>query len=199
MKKSISLLWLIGTLSSATPAHAEVFIPAGTEMESLNPGPPTFGVAGLETFVDSSGGNGFRFTQDTSCSLGNQYLSANTLNQAYNAACHEAAGTFLGQNADGSITIGKGNSKVTITNEGIADASGAGLIRNVNGAIHIGENSLITVEEDGRQKLYATDANGKPIDIDITNGSRLLINGRDVEKASTMSEHCRQQSDLCLH
>ena len=49
--------------------------------------------------------------------------------------------------------------------------------------MHIGENSLVTVESGGRQKLYATDANGDAIDIDITNGSRLLINGRDVEKS----------------
>ena len=34
-----------------------------------------------------------------------------------------------------------------------------------------------------QQQLYATDANGDPIDIDITNGTRLLINGRDVEKS----------------
>ena len=45
------------------PVNAEVFIPAGTEMESLNPGAPTFGAPGLETFTDSGGGNGFRFTQ----------------------------------------------------------------------------------------------------------------------------------------
>ena len=31
--------------------------------------------------------------------------------------------------------------------------------------------------------MWATDANGDSIDIDIVNGSRLLINGRDVEKS----------------
>ena len=31
--------------------------------------------------------------------------------------------------------------------------------------------------------MYATNAAGESIDIDITNGSRLLINGRDVEKS----------------
>ena len=46
-----------------------------------------------------------------------------------------------------------------------------------NGEIHIGENSLITIEEDGRQKLYAKDAEGNPIPIDITEGSDLLIDG----------------------
>ena len=48
------------------------------------------------------------------------------------------------------------------------------------GEIHIGENSLITVEEDGRQKLYAKDVNGNAIPIDITEGSDLLINGTSV-------------------
>ena len=48
------------------------------------------------------------------------------------------------------------------------------------GEIHIGENSLITVEENGRQKLYAQDADGKEIPIDITEGSDLLINGTSV-------------------
>ena len=55
--------------------------------------------------------------------------------------------------------------------------------RKDNGEIHIGENSLVTKEEGGRQRMWATDANGDSIDIDITNGSRLLINGRDVEKS----------------
>ena len=31
--------------------------------------------------------------------------------------------------------------------------------------------------------MWATDVNGDSIDIDVTNGSRLLINGRDVEKS----------------
>ena len=31
--------------------------------------------------------------------------------------------------------------------------------------------------------MWATDASGDSVDIDVTNGSRLLINGRDVEKS----------------
>ena len=52
--------------------------------------------------------------------------------------------------------------------------------KTTNGEIHIGENSLITVEENGRQKLYAQDADGNAIPIDITEGSDLLINGTSV-------------------
>ena len=49
-----------------------------------------------------------------------------------------------------------------------------------DGSIHIGENSLVTIEENGAQSLYATNAAGQPIDINITRGSNLLINGAPV-------------------
>ena len=48
------------------------------------------------------------------------------------------------------------------------------------GEIHIGENSLITLEENGVQKLYATDGEGNAIPINITEGSKLLIDGVEV-------------------
>ena len=52
-----------------------------------------------------------------------------------------------------------------------------------DGSIHIGENSAVFKEENGREKFGATDVNGNSIPIDITNGSKLLINGRDVEQS----------------
>ena len=81
-----------------------------------------------------------------------------------------------------SVKIGSGSSATTLDENGLA-VGGANLIKRTGTAIHIGENSLVTNEVDGVQQLYATDANGDPIDIDITNGTRLLINGRDVEKS----------------
>ena len=48
------------------------------------------------------------------------------------------------------------------------------------GAVHIGANSLVTNEVSGVQQLYAEDANGNPIDIDVTNGSDLLVGGVSV-------------------
>ena len=51
-----------------------------------------------------------------------------------------------------------------------------------DGEIHLGENSWITKEENGRQNVYAKDAEGNSITIDYTNGTRLLINGRDVDQ-----------------
>jgi hypothetical protein len=52
--------------------------------------------------------------------------------------------------------------------------------KTTDGATHIGQNSLVTIEQNGKQSLYATDANGNKIDIDINNGSNLLINGVNV-------------------
>ena len=73
--------------------------------------------------------------------------------------------------------------EVVIDSEGIS-VDGKDLIKETStGEVHIGENSLVTRERSGRQQLYATDANGNKIPIDITNGSKLLINGRDVEQS----------------
>ena len=93
-------------------------------------------------------------------------------------------GLDIFSNEDGSTTIGKGNSTVIINSngQGISTATGAPLIRTeASGEIHIGRNSLITKEEDGVQKLYAKDGDGKSIPIDITNGTDLLINGKSVQ------------------
>ena len=55
--------------------------------------------------------------------------------------------------------------------------------RKSNGEIHIGDNSWITKEENGIQKVWAKDAAGNSIPIDYSNGTKLLINGRDVEQS----------------
>lgn len=49
-----------------------------------------------------------------------------------------------------------------------------------DGSVHIGENSLVTIEQNGKQSLYATDASGQSIPLNINNGSRLQVNGVDV-------------------
>ena len=80
------------------------------------------------------------------------------------------------------IQIGEDSNGVTITPTGISIA-GSNLIKKSGGTVSIGENSLKLREQGGRQQMWATDANGDSIDIDVVNGSRLLINGRDVEKS----------------
>ena len=70
------------------------------------------------------------------------------------------------KNSDGSVSLKYGDTLL--------------IERKDNGELHIGENSLITLEEDGIQKLYAKDANGNAIPIDVTEGSDLLVNGVSV-------------------
>ena len=57
------------------------------------------------------------------------------------------------------------------------------ITKKADGSIHIGKNSAAFKEENGREKFWAQDVSGKSIPIDITNGSKLLINGRDVEQS----------------
>jgi len=87
------------------------------------------------------------------------------------------------KNADGSVQIGADGNDVDITAEGISVGGDPLVSRKGNGELHIGKNSWITKEENGRQKVYAKDAAGNPIPIDYTNGTKLLINGRDVEQS----------------
>ncbi len=85
------------------------------------------------------------------------------------------------KNSDGSIQIGADGNDIDITAEGLT-VDGVSLItKKESGEIHIGKNSLITKEEDGVQKLYAKDENGNAIDINVTNGSKLLIDGVEVK------------------
>ena len=51
------------------------------------------------------------------------------------------------------------------------------------GVISISENSFKLQETETEMKLWATDSNGRIAPINITNGTKLLINGRDVEQS----------------
>ena len=54
------------------------------------------------------------------------------------------------------------------------------LEKKADGSMHIGENSLVTIETGGQQLLYATNAAGSQIDINIKSGTNLLIGGTNV-------------------
>jgi hypothetical protein len=59
--------------------------------------------------------------------------------------------------------------------------AGSGIVSEAaDGSVHIGENSLVTIETDGKQQLYATNSSGDQIDINIKNGTNFLINGTNV-------------------
>ena len=102
-------------------------------------------------------------------------------------------GKFFFENADGEThsynldtdtwTFEGTSWKATYTNSSGSVYQRLSVKRKSNGEIHIGDNSWITKEENGRQKVYAKDAAGNPIPIDYTNGTKLLINGRDVEQS----------------
>jgi hypothetical protein len=85
---------------------------------------------------------------------------------------------------DGKITAE--TSRATAA-EGVLDgkitqevADRTALIRNVGGKIHIGQNSLVTSEAGGFQELSAQTVGGGSIDINVTNGSDLRVNGVSV-------------------
>ncbi len=73
----------------------------------------------------------------------------------------------------------------TIQSSGIA-----GIVHRdpVTGAVHIGENSLITNEVGGVQELYAQDAGANPININVTNGSGLLLDGVSVATVANVAD-----------
>jgi hypothetical protein len=79
-----------------------------------------------------------------------------------------------------AILVDNTNSTVLLSDGAIANSSGDNIIADQNGEIHIGENSLVTVENGGRQELFATDAAGDAINIDITRGTDLRVNGTSV-------------------
>jgi len=95
---------------------------------------------------------------------------------------HTNQGYTIYDPSDNSIEV---NSK-----EGYVSSSSGVIFKDINlndvitkksdGSIHIGENSLVTVEENGVQQLYATDANDDMIDINIKKGTDLLIDGVSV-------------------
>ena len=94
--------------------------------------------------------------------------------------CDDASDTkFVSLGGEGTDEL------LRIDNDGISQggSTGKSLVKYVGDELHIGENSWITKEEGGRQKVYAKDAAGNPIPIDYTNGTKLLINGRDIEQS----------------
>ena len=97
---------------------------------------------------------------------------------------------------------GQGDSELLrIDNDGISQggSTGKSLIKYTGDELHIGENSLITKEEDGVQKLYAKDENGNAIDIDITNGSKLLIDGVEVTPSGTIPQVTTNKNNIATN
>ena len=91
--------------------------------------------------------------------------------------------SVIKENSDGSIQIGSDANDIDITSEGM-NVGGSNLIKKQsNGIISIGKNSFKMQETSSQMKLWATDSNGRIAPINITNGTKLLINGRDIEQS----------------
>lgn len=79
---------------------------------------------------------------------------------------------------------------------GVQNADGTSLIhKGDDGSVHIGENSLVTNEVDGEQQLYAEDGAGDPIDINVTNGSGLKVDGETVAKEKDVADEAVARAD----
>ena len=91
--------------------------------------------------------------------------------------------TVIGDENRNILEIGTGENATKIDQSGMS-VNGQNLIStDENGVTKIGANSLNMQTVNGKENLWATDGNGKIIPINITNGSKLLINGRDVEQS----------------
>jgi len=89
------------------------------------------------------------------------------------------------KNAASETQVGDKDNGITISNSSedteIKDSEGKTIIKTTaEGETHIGENSLVTVETDGVQLLYATNASEEQININIKKGTDLLIDGVSV-------------------
>jgi hypothetical protein len=89
------------------------------------------------------------------------------------------------KNAASETQVGDKDNGITISNSDedteIKDSEGKTIIKTTSaGETHIGENSLVTVETDGVQLLYATNANEEMININIKKGTDLLIDGESI-------------------
>ena len=185
MKKLFTFA-LISSSFYAIPSWGDVTVSSGTKIYYSNEVP-------VLTFSDSSGigrGDGYIFTSDYDCfsniTSGDTNGAIITNQACINEIIKSGSNSTIeiAPNVDNaSIEIGSGSNPTTINNEGLS-VNGENLIKkSSDGVTSIGKNSLKLQESGGLQKMWATDANGNSIPIDITNGTKLLINGRDVEQS----------------
>jgi hypothetical protein len=142
------------TLTSDAEANNAMYLPAVS----------TAGVAVISNNIS----DGAAITVDTT----------NSTVRLSNGAIANSSGTNIISEQNGQVQIG--SNALIVSDGAIANSSGDNIISNQNGEIHIGENSLVTVENGGRQELFATDAAGNAINIDITRGTDLRVNGTSV-------------------
>jgi hypothetical protein len=138
------------------------------------------------SFIDEYGGkfyiggaNGFAIYDISNNSV--SYLAKDGGTLLYRQMAWSGDDVISATSDEAEIKIDEANNTVNIDNAAISDGDGKNIIAVKNdGAVHIGENSLVTVERNGRQYLYGTDASGSMIDLDIMAGSDFRIHGISV-------------------
>ena len=90
--------------ASCLPTYADVIIPAGTTITGLDTN--EIDNPGLGISVDQEN-DIYTFTQDVNCATFTQFITTTaSAGVALTAAFNREAGSFLGENADGSIAVG---------------------------------------------------------------------------------------------
>ncbi len=139
----------------------------------------------------SSFGDGYSYVEDnkiyveTTTDSGNKLFNIYDLdNDSWSTSSdtsHWSDGLTDSQKRVGVFNYG--DTTMEITSEGITK-DGENIIKtSSNGITSIGKNSLKLQETATETKLWATDSNGRIAPINITNGTKLLIEGRDVEQS----------------
>ena len=167
-------IWLLGDDGTETLLEAFAFPSGGWQTGS--------------SYVDEK--TGFLWLLDGSGTWVTYDPSTDTLNLSAYVPASGYQKTFLNTFAIDEIikndTDETGDDISVIGSNELVGENGNTLIaEEENGEIHIGENSLVTVEKDGVQLLYATDANDEQIDINIKAGTDLLVDGKSVTQALT--------------
>jgi len=111
------------------------------------------------------------------------YFPISTSTSAAKTKSGSTTTTKIGSSTKTVLEIGGDTNPTTINQEGISVAGSNLIKREANGITSIGANSFKMQETATEMKLWATNSSGEIAPINITNGTKLLINGRDVDQA----------------
>ena len=186
MKKIVKLLLFWGCLLSPLSSKSQEFI--GLKGINTTGSDPSYQIYGVTSSGDSTLLNSWNATQSITTQIHGK-IGTGIINEYegkiyFQITENPSQISQITYNVEYDIST---NNLTKITNKEWELLYPKGIKKIINkksdGSIHIGENSAVFKEENGREKFWAQDANGKSIPIDITNGSKLLINGRDVEQS----------------
>ena len=142
MKKFLTLPLISTSIITVNSAVlADITIPAGTIIQNLDTSSNVYGISGAEQIFYQADPyiRKYKFNQDTSCNLDGKFTGAVVFGHAFTQKCLELTGAFISETDNGSTIIGKEDAIL--------------LKRTPEGELHIGENSAVFKEENGREKF----------------------------------------------